>query len=142
MFCNIKGRLVNIDKVSNVNLNNEDRVIFNFAHGIEFEKGTVNADYLYIDFNSRIEAQKEKDVLLKTLLENGFIKSNYKHHNVVNLKNVAYINYHKEKNRIIFNFSVSVTKQNTGCLTNDFVFWTFTNEDDFNENKAILESVL
>ena len=139
MYIEVKEMLVNLDKVSNVGfLDSKRRIVFNFSHAVEIQNNRTGewntiADYKYYDAVDDQSYEEKKQSVKDALSQSGFIEPQYYAHYWINPKQVSYINTDKNKNRLIFNLNTSVDvhmKQGV-TLGNDFVFWTFDNEQDF-----------
>jgi hypothetical protein len=156
-FYKVGDKIINLDNVSSIGfIPAKNRVVYNMNHSIETIDRTLNeaimiADYKYYNFDVESEYQEHCTEIRGHSMLFGYVQSTSDYHHLVNPLNVSYINFEKENKRIIFNLSTPVTKRkygtNTkiepGILTNDFVFWTYTTEEEYEANvKYINEELL
>jgi hypothetical protein len=152
MFINANNSLVNLEKVSNVNIiEGKNRIVFNMNYSIEMKRGfgtKMISDYVYWDASSTAEFQEIK----KELYKNSYFSMNFlqgSEYNgsisYINLNEISSVKVNDDRKRIIFNLSHSVTFKDTNKderLTSAFVFVDFRNADQFKQYVDGLNNLL
>jgi len=152
MFINANNSLVNLKKVSNVNIiEGKNRIVFNMNYSIEMKRGfgtKMISDYVYWDASSRAEFEEIK----QELYENNYFSVNFlqgSEYNssisYINLNEISSVKVNVDRKRIIFNLSHSVTFRDTNKderLTSAFVFVDFINADEFKQYVDGLNNLL
>jgi hypothetical protein len=142
------GKILNLQACTSIGVNKSRlRIVFNLSHSIEMfdsklSKNIIVADYKYWDFDNEIDFNVGLSKVNSLIRVNNFFISTDKKHYFVNPDQLSYITFDDDNNRIIFNLSTSVTKKTTGTLTNDYVFWTFNNKDEYLDNIKRIEDMI
>ena len=135
-----ESQIVNLSKVSNINILNKNmyRIIFNLNYSIEINKNKLISDYVYWDFKNL----KELNDGLNLIFENTYFASNFINNtnvnNFINVNEISSIKFIKDKLRIIFNLSNPITfttNNNEKRITSEFVYSNCLDENQFNEYK-------
>ena len=152
MFINANNSLVNLKKVSNVNIiEGKNRIVFNMNYSIEMKRGfgtKMISDYVYWDASSRAEFEEIKQELYKNnYFSVNFLQGSEYNSSIsyINLNEISSVKVNVDRKRIIFNLSHSVTFRDTNKderLTSAFVFVDFINADEFKQYVDGLNNLL
>lgn len=143
MFIKANDTLVNLKKVSNINvIEGKNRIVFNMNYSIEMKRGfgtKMISDYVYWDASSQADFQS----IIKELYKNSYFSKNFlqgSEYNgsvsYINLNEISSVKLNVERKRVIFNLSHSVSFRDTNKderLTSAFVFVDFRNADEFKQ---------
>lgn len=135
--------IINLDNVNSVvEIENKNRIVFNFNYPVTVIKGDEKlqrSDYVYYDDYRKFTTL---EALHETFANAGFVNFGNKW---INLKNVAFIKFDANRNRIIINFNSSISfknKNNEMQLTSDFIYIDSKNISDYEENLQLIENYL
>lgn len=153
MFLQTATRAVNLQNVSNINILNNGRIVFNMNYSIEIlyfdkaqrkEKKKFISDYVYwdsydsTDLADNIDQLKSQQYFKDNFIEqlsNGYINKN----------EISSIKYAENKHRVIFNLSHPVTFTDfdgEDKLTSEFVYVNCEDFEQFNSYIQYIETEL
>lgn len=158
MFFHTSDKMVNLEKVSNINiLGDKMRIVFNMCYPIEMEtyckanKRKVKkmiSDYVYWDATNK----DSFDYMTENLYKNAYFSTNFlqgsdynNNLSYINLNHVSSIKFCEDKARVIFNLSHSVSFiDNNGSqkITSEFVFVNHKDVNVFRKYKERLQLLL
>lgn len=139
--------LVNLKNVSNINMLNTLRVVFNMNYTIEMKSrndAKLISDYVYWDAKNTDELNKN----LSNLDSNEYIRENFLSIEgqsiLINKNEISSVKFMERQNRIIFNLSHPVTFKNHDAksLTSEFVYINCKSHEEFQKNSQAIKSQL
>jgi len=136
---NGEGKIIFLENVSIITLDeHRNRIVFNFMNNIHLF-GRWTPDYHYFSFDTSEEAYEYFERLTKHpyFKINFFISFDKENVNLVNKKAVTTLSIKEEELKIIFNLNYSVTsyKGNEEVEISKFIFWNYTDEDLFDDDR-------
>lgn len=139
--------LVNLKNVSNINMLNTLRVVFNMNYTIEMKSrndAKLISDYVYWDAKNADELNQN----LSDLGSNEYIRENFLSIEgqsiLINKNEISSVKFMERQNRIIFNLSHPVTFKNHDAksLTSEFVYINCKSHEEFQKNSQAIKSQL
>lgn len=143
MFLTANDRVVNLSNVSNINIIDGKRIIFNMNYNIEItyydktskqEKSKFISDYVYWDAQDRNEMAKN----LETIRNFKYFNDNFINQRVgngfINKNEISSVKFSERKNRVIFNLSHPVTfvdYDGKEKITSEFVYVNCSDADEY-----------
>ena len=145
-FFNTGTRLVNLKNVSNINVLETGRIVFNLNYSIEMAKNNNYkwiSDYVYYDTRNN----QEFISAISELNEMEYINDNYLIHKkgYININEISSVKFADKTNRVIFNLSHFVTfkdRHNNENITSEFVFVDFNDYTSYTEFKELTQKKL
>lgn len=139
--------LVNLKNVSNINVLDTRRVVFNMNYTIEMKTRNdkkLISDYVYWDAKDTDDLDKN----LSNLYSNEYIKQYFLSIEgqsiLINKNEISSVKFMGRQNRIIFNLSHPVTFKNHDgkSLTSEFVYINCKLNEEFQKNSQSIKSQL
>ena len=132
-------KTVLLKNISVISLDSErNRLVFNFMNNI-FVFGRWTPDYHYFPYNSTKEAEEAFEAIkqMPFFRLNYFISESSDNVHLVNKNAVTTLSIKEDEWKIIFNLNFSITsyKENKPIEISKFVFWTYDNEDAFDDDR-------
>ena len=143
MFLRANDRVVNLKNVSNINIIDGKRIIFNMNYNIEItyfdkvtkqEKNKFISDYVYWDASNAQEMAKN----LQTIKSFKFFNDNFINQGIgngfINKSEISSVKFSDRKNRVIFNLSHPVTfvdYDGREKITSEFVYVNCPDEEQY-----------
>lgn len=118
MFLQANDKVVNLKNVSNINIINDKRIIFNMNYNIEItyfdktartEKTKLISDYVYWDAKDSQEMVKNLENIKKFKYFNDNFINQGIGNGFINKNEISSVKFADVKNRVIFNLSHPVT---------------------------------
>lgn len=136
-------RLVNLKNVSNINIVDGKRIIFNMNYNIEItyydkqskkEKTKLISDYVYWDANGQQEMAKNLEQIKKFKYFNDKFINQGIGNGFINKDEISSVKFSDRKNRVIFNLSHPVTfvdYDGKEKITSEFVYVNCPDEEQY-----------
>jgi len=132
-------KVVFLNNISVISLDTvRNRLVFNFMNNIHMF-GRWTPDYHYFSYNSLQEAEEafEKIKEIPFFKINFFISGLKTNCYIINKEAVTTMSVKDDELKIIFNLNFSVTsyRDNQPVEISKFVFWNYTDEDEFDDDR-------
>jgi len=145
-FIQTNDRIVSLKNVSNINVLQTNRIVFNMNYNIEIEKGNSYkfiSDYVYWDLLSK----DQLEFALNKIKNNKYFKENFINNGntYININEISSIKFSDKKLRIIINLSHPVSfidYYGNENITSEFVYWNYNTLKEYNEAKSLLHILL
>lgn len=128
--------IINLDTVTSVvELNDSNRVVFNFDYPITINKNgeeLQRSDYHYVDGKNAVTLKEHLGDILE---RNNFIKLKNKY---INPSHIALLKFDDERKRVIINLNTTISfknKDNTKQLTSDFIYIDAVSVEEYSDLK-------